>query len=838
MKVAIIGHTGFVGTYIHRIYPNAECFNSKSIYDICGKSFDLIFCSGVSAVKWLANKNPIEDLKNIQLLLDCLQHVICNEKFVLISTIDVYDINKKINNEIALQNEMILYPQTTEAYGMNRYDFELKVLKIFKEKLQLIRLSALFGFGLKKNLIYDMINHRPIKIQLNNKFQWYSMEWFEQDLNFILSNKNQSKIINLFCEPITNEELLTCLPDFDNNKNNIEIIMNETNTQKIEYDIKTLYSYNNTMYWRCKNACLYAIKRFLLKLMTDNKLVVSSLTFLKTNPLLLCHDYNIQHLEIAPYSFFNNDIDFINKPLEFYEKNFINQKIYSFQSLFYPHDDWRLDQHYDLILNYLYKLIDIACIINVKILVFGAPKLRSVINAESLMILLLKNCNDYINNRPIYICIEPNAKYYKCNFLTNANDTYNFVIKKLNLSNIKMMLDTGNMFLENEDEDVLFHYINDIYHIHFSVPDLLALNQQQQQKTKKIFGFNFLKQRLYALGYKYLITMECLNITIENLNNSLYCILKDIEFEIVGAGWFGCSIATHLLTKGYQVQIFEKSFQIFNNVSSHNQNRLHLGFHYPRSFNTRSLCQSNYEKFLNQYGNFVHFIDNNCYYISHDSCLDFQTYKHILIAQNLQFEQIPIPSYLKNLYNECFKVKEGIIDFKKITKKFQNEIQTRYIYLNTECKSLEDLSRDKWILNCSYNELNKFEDNSFEDSMILIYKLTNPNCKPLGITIMDGGFWSLYPFDLTKNLYTLTHVSKGRTSNFNLIDIQNDILKYYPTFLQDFHLEDSFISKKCLMKSTCASRELQLSHQKNTSSVVCGKITGIFDFAAQIDILL
>ena len=60
---------------------------------------------------------------------------------------------------------------------------------------------------------------------------------------------------------------------------------------------------------------------------------------------------------------------------------------------------------------------------------------------------------------------------------------------------------------------------------------------------------------------------------------------------VIGAGWFGCHIATKLIDEGHSVKIFEKNKKIFSNASGNNQNRLHQGFHYPRSRKTINLSR-------------------------------------------------------------------------------------------------------------------------------------------------------------------------------------------------------------------------------------------------------
>ena len=57
-----------------------------------------------------------------------------------------------------------------------------------------------------------------------------------------------------------------------------------------------------------------------------------------------------------------------------------------------------------------------------------------------------------------------------------------------------------------------------------------------------------------------------------------------MKIAILGAGWFGCHIASKLKIKN-DVDLYEKKNQILSGTSSYNTNRLHHGFHYPRSKN-------------------------------------------------------------------------------------------------------------------------------------------------------------------------------------------------------------------------------------------------------------
>ena len=52
---------------------------------------------------------------------------------------------------------------------------------------------------------------------------------------------------------------------------------------------------------------------------------------------------------------------------------------------------------------------------------------------------------------------------------------------------------------------------------------------------------------------------------------------------VIGAGIFGCCIASELAKIGYDVVLIEQDSDIMQRASKLNHNRIHFGFHYPRS---------------------------------------------------------------------------------------------------------------------------------------------------------------------------------------------------------------------------------------------------------------
>lgn len=204
----LIGYTGFVGGNLNNQINFDKRYNSGNINDIKGENFDIIYCAGVSAVKWFANQNPEKDLLGINSLIENLKTI--NAKmFVLISTIDIYPEFENINED------SIPNVEKQDAYGKNRFYLENWVKENFKNYL-IVRLPALFGKGLKKNFIYDLLNPIPSTIV---ESKWNELKENLLEENFMILEKSYVKNKNNNYQ--FNKEIL-----FDDKKKIGEILKN------------------------------------------------------------------------------------------------------------------------------------------------------------------------------------------------------------------------------------------------------------------------------------------------------------------------------------------------------------------------------------------------------------------------------------------------------------------------------------------------------------------------------------------------------------------------------------------------------------------------------------
>ena len=190
---ALIGFTGFVGSNLLMQGNYTELFNSENFEKLKCQTFNRVTCCGISAEKWKANQDPENDLRKINKLKDVLETIKCNE-FILISTIDVYPERSNLNEEFDPTGH------ANNPYGLHRLEFENFIKKKF-EKTYIIRLPALFGKGLKKNVIFDLLNDNCLEnINIDSSFQYYYLKNIQYDIDIAIKNNLYS--VNLFTEPI------------------------------------------------------------------------------------------------------------------------------------------------------------------------------------------------------------------------------------------------------------------------------------------------------------------------------------------------------------------------------------------------------------------------------------------------------------------------------------------------------------------------------------------------------------------------------------------------------------------------------------------------------------
>ena len=338
---------------------------------------------------------------------------------------------------------------------------------------------------------------------------------------------------------------------------------------------------------------------------------------------------------------------------------------------------------------------------------------------------------------------------------------------------------------------------------------------------------------------------------------------------VVGGGWYGCHLTRMLLANKHHVTMIYKDAGLFKGSSARNQNRLHLGLHYPRSFKTRIECQNGFAEFMKQYAELTEEVPRNIYLVADDSLLDFETfcviYKDAVELERLPLAQVPLIDPMR--FQGAVVCKERQINFNKAKLLFETELQNVEQFNLTSLDEVSVIGPNDirfrgmtfdCLLDCTYSQSSATgSEVIYELCLTLIYKLKEPKLHGnFALTIMDGDFFSLYPvnhkpdgkyFTLTDVLETPCFVSSSfeevskKKEDFSQAElsakrttIEQRVLMRCPAFLSAFEYSDYWLSFKTKFNSgrnAAADRSVSVEKSGSTIRVFGGKITGIFDAA-------
>ena len=172
----------------------------------------------------------------------------------------------------------------------------------------------------------------------------------------------------------------------------------------------------------------------------------------------------------------------------------INHGYYSTQSIFYG-SNVKSFEDFDSTFSRLNYVIDQCHFFGIRVIVLGSPSLRKG-NRDNL-VKIFGEVDSKLKSYGIYLCVEPNSKYYGGEYYHNifeiVSDIYSF-------SNVKTMIDTHNLFLEGCDLfETYLKYFPFIKHIHFSEKDLVPISDYSLYNR----FVDFLYEHDYNLGITY-----------------------------------------------------------------------------------------------------------------------------------------------------------------------------------------------------------------------------------------------------------------------------------------------------------------------------------------------
>ncbi|CAI8966658.1 D amino acid oxidase (DAO) family [Pseudomonas sp. IT-93MI4] len=364
----------------------------------------------------------------------------------------------------------------------------------------------------------------------------------------------------------------------------------------------------------------------------------------------------------------------------------------------------------------------------------------------------------------------------------------------------------------------------------------------------------------------------------------------DHDAVIVGGGFYGAAIAIYLVKqRGFKrVVLVEREPGLLMRASYNNQARVHNGYHYPRSFTTAYRSRVNLPKFVRDWPNAVTQDFTKLYAIarrnSKVTAKQFDRFCREIGAKIQPAEPSLRTLFEPGLIEDVFLVEEHAFDSTKLASWAARELQDCgvQVHLQTSATAIsngqnktlqvalksedgsEDLLTCRYVFNCTYSGLNQFKGDFPGTQTGLKQEITEmalmqapPALEGLGITVMDGPFFSMMPFP-ARGLHTLSHVRYTPHMHWNdeqgidpyqklsqyerstRVDrMVRDVGRYLPAVLDAKYVESLFEIKTVLLKNDVDDGRPILFEKHpelpGCYSVLGGKIDNIYDVLEKLD---
>lgn len=255
---------------------------------------------------------------------------------------------------------------------------------------------------------------------------------------------------------------------------------------------------------------------------------------------------------------------------------------------------------------------------------------------------------------------------------------------------------------------------------------------------------------------------------------------------IIGAGFYGCALSLHLKkVQGFsRVLVLEKADAILSRASYVNQARVHNGYHYPRSFPTAYRSRVNLPRFVKDARAAVVDDFTKVYAIaragSKVTARQFQRF-----CADIGAELAPAPAGIARLFNDrlvesAFVVREFAFDTTVLADAMRRDMaeagvdlrlghavtaidlsQPGAVHITARGPNGETTESAGYAFNCTYAGLGHVLPSlnarlKHEITEIGLVELPEP-IRTMGITVMDGPFFSTMPFPARK-LHSFSHV--------------------------------------------------------------------------------
>lgn len=258
---------------------------------------------------------------------------------------------------------------------------------------------------------------------------------------------------------------------------------------------------------------------------------------------------------------------------------------------------------------------------------------------------------------------------------------------------------------------------------------------------------------------------------------------SEIDYLIVGGGFYGCCLGLFLRSISDRVTLVEAGPHLLDRASRVNQARIHTGFHYPRSALTAVKSMLLHNRFKTDFPNAVADDFQMLYAVARYRS-KVSAKRFLRMYADLGAPIAPATPSQSALFDPAtieavFACTEVAFDFSVLRRHLGNRLDATGLDLRMEtevlglCPDADGVTvsmsdgtelRARYVFNVTYAQINHLLDLAHLPQAALKHELTEialvsppAELDGYGITVMDGPFFSAMPYP-AEQLYSLTHV--------------------------------------------------------------------------------
>ena len=263
--------------------------------------------------------------------------------------------------------------------------------------------------------------------------------------------------------------------------------------------------------------------------------------------------------------------------------------------------------------------------------------------------------------------------------------------------------------------------------------------------------------------------------------------MERLDKIILGGGLYGLYSALLCARNGQKVVLLEYETEPFKRATYINQARVHMGYHYPRSYSTAIKSAHYFERFVNDFPECILSEFEQIYATSANfSWTNAEQFKKFCRDAEIRCDEVSPTKYFKPgvcdgtfLTTEytydaaflCNRLKKDLERYKNVQLVYNARIENIFSDKDTYVITGQVLGKGEFefasnfVLNATYASVSQICSKLRVEPFKIKYELceiilcnVSDNLKGVGLTVMDGPFFSIMPFGKT-GYHSLTSVT-------------------------------------------------------------------------------